>query len=106
LRKEAEIYDGPLFHLQREEVPIFGGLFTETTQDGYDVGCLILEWCPGNDHTTRLRENAVRQLHAAGVHHGQLFERDEALCLSDGRHFLRAADGTLRIVDFQRAFMH
>ena len=55
---------------------------------------------------SRLREKAVRQLHAVGVHHGQLFERDEALCLSDGRHFLRAADGTVRIVDFQSAFMH
>ncbi len=67
----------------------------------YEASELIAEYM-----RSRLREAAVRQLHAVGVHHGQLFERDEALCLSDGRHFLRAADGTLRIVDFQRAFMH
>ena len=48
----------------------------------------------------------MQDLHKAGVHHGQLYERVDALCVSDGRHFLRATDGTIRIVDFQRATMH
>ena len=52
LRREAEMYDGPLIPLQGQVVPIFGGLFTVTTQDGCDIGCSILEWCPDNDHTT------------------------------------------------------
>ena len=46
------MYDGPLIPLQGQVVPIFGGLFTVTTQDGFDIGCSILEWCPDNDHTT------------------------------------------------------
>ena len=53
-----------------------------------------------------MRADAVRQLHNVGVHHGQLYERIDSLCISDGRHFLRAAEGTIRIVDFQWAQMH
>ncbi|TBU34481.1 hypothetical protein BD311DRAFT_649746 [Dichomitus squalens] len=115
LRREALMYDGPLADLQGTVVPIFGGFFTGTVQEGYHVGCLILEWCPQNDHTTfgkpteeelRLRMHAVHELHAAGVYHGQLYERSDSLCMSDGRHFLRAADGTMRIVDFQHAYRH
>ena len=52
LHREAEMYDGPLYSLQGQVVPIFAGIFTATTRDGFDIGCLILEWCPGNDHTT------------------------------------------------------
>lgn len=43
LRREAELYDGSLYLLQGQIVPIFGGLFTAATRDGFDIGCLILE---------------------------------------------------------------
>ncbi|KAI0718850.1 hypothetical protein C8T65DRAFT_556750, partial [Cerioporus squamosus] len=114
LRREAKMYDNVLFDLQGSAVPTFYGLFVGM-QDGVQVGCMVLEWCPGNDPVTegkptedvlRMRAQAVQRLHKVGVHHGQLYERPNALCVSDGRHFLRAEDGTIRIVDFQRATMH
>ena len=52
LRKEAIMYNGPLADLQGEVVPICGGFFTGTVKEGYHIGCLILEWCPQNEHTT------------------------------------------------------
>ncbi len=53
-----------------------------------------------------MRSLAVQNLHEAGVYHGQLYERGDALCVSDGRHFLRAESGEIRIVDFHRARIH
>ncbi|TFK81651.1 hypothetical protein K466DRAFT_501781 [Polyporus arcularius HHB13444] len=114
LRQEATMYDNDLRPLQGSSVPTFFGMFTGV-HDGVDLGCLVLEWCPGNgpvadgkptDDVLHMRAQAVRSLHDAGVHHGQLYERPHALCVSDGRHFLRAKDGTIRIVDFQRATRH
>ncbi|RPD65000.1 hypothetical protein L226DRAFT_607270 [Lentinus tigrinus ALCF2SS1-7] len=114
LRREARMYDSVLWPLQGSAVPNFYGLFVGMEND-VEVGCLLLEWCPGNDPVAagkptadvlRMRAQAVQDLHKVGVHHGQLYERPDALCVSDGRHFLRAQDGTIRIVDFQRANMH
>ncbi|KAI0652301.1 hypothetical protein C8Q79DRAFT_1005511 [Trametes meyenii] len=51
LRHEAEMYTGPLKHLQGKAVPIFYGFFTGNV-DGIDVGCIVLEWCPHNDWMT------------------------------------------------------
>ena len=48
LRREARMYDRVLGPVQGSAVPIFYGLFVNR-QDGVDVGCLLLEWCPGND---------------------------------------------------------
>ncbi|KAI0375432.1 hypothetical protein BV20DRAFT_933752 [Pilatotrama ljubarskyi] len=114
LRWEASMYAGPLKDLQGKVVPFFYGFFTGRV-DGREVGCIVLEWCPVNEWVTfgkptpeelRQRMDAVRLLHRAGVKHGQLFHRHDSLRISDGRHFLRAPDGTIRIVGFQRARVH
>ncbi|KAI0778626.1 hypothetical protein BD413DRAFT_465812 [Trametes elegans] len=114
LRHEAGMYTGPLRALQGKIVPLFYGFFSGVV-DGVEIGVLILEWCPRNDWVTfgrptegelLKRMEAVRMLHLAGVKHGQLYERRDSLRLYDGRHFLRAPDGTMRIVGFQHAKMH
>ncbi|KAI0673564.1 hypothetical protein C8Q78DRAFT_931675, partial [Trametes maxima] len=114
LRREAEMYTGPLKELQGKVVPIFYGFFTGNA-DGVDIGCIVLEWCPHNDWVTfgkpeedelRLRMQAIQNLHLAGVKHGQLYEKRDSLGLYEGRHFLRAQDGTMRIVDFKYAKVH
>lgn len=53
-----------------------------------------------------MRAHAVNVLHRAGVLHGQLYERADSLCFSDGRHFLLAQDNTYRLVDFSQAKIH
>ncbi|KAI0756576.1 hypothetical protein C8Q80DRAFT_1116034 [Daedaleopsis nitida] len=114
LRKETRMYEDVLRPLQGVVVPVFYGLFTGKTQDGMDVACMLMEWCPGNDPAAgkpgadilRMRSLAVQSLHQAGVHHGQLYERGDALCLSDARHFLRGTSGSIKLVDFQHARTH
>ncbi|KAH9897974.1 hypothetical protein C8Q73DRAFT_640768 [Cubamyces lactineus] len=114
LRHEAEMYMGPLRGLQGQVVPVFYGFFTGTIE-GVHIGCIVMEWCPGNEWVTFGKPNqkeladrweAVRLLHRAGVKHGQLYKRRDSLRLWEGRHFLRAQDGKLRIVDFQQARVH
>ncbi|KAI8981239.1 hypothetical protein BD414DRAFT_420048 [Trametes punicea] len=114
LRYEAEMYTGPLRKLQGRVVPIFYGFFTGIVQ-GVDIGCIVLEWCPKNDWVTFgkpdenelfLRMEAIRLLHLAGVEHGGLYERCDSLRMWEGRHFLHAPDGTMRIVSFQHARVH
>ncbi len=48
LRQEATMYDNDLRPLQGSSVPTFFGMFTGV-HNGVDLGCLVLEWCPGND---------------------------------------------------------
>ncbi|KAI0639833.1 hypothetical protein C8Q77DRAFT_1152776 [Trametes polyzona] len=114
LRWEAKMYTGPLRRLQGKVVPVFYGFFSGRVEN-IEIGCIVLEWCPGNDWMTFgkpnddelfLRMDAIRQLHEAGVKHGQLYDRRDSLRLLDGRHFLRAQDGTMRVVGFQKARMH
>ncbi|KAI0361153.1 hypothetical protein OH77DRAFT_1492268 [Trametes cingulata] len=117
LRWEASMYAGPLKHLQGTVVPSFYGFFAGNL-DGREVGCIVLEWCPTNEWVTfgkpteeeldpsRQRMDAVRLLHRAGVKHGELYHRHNSLRISDGRHFLRASDGTIRIVGFKHARVH
>lgn len=51
LRREARMYDDVLRPLQGTVVPTFYGFFAGR-KDGIDVGCMLLEWCPGNDPAT------------------------------------------------------
>ncbi len=51
LRKEARMYEGILKPLQGAVVPTFYGLFVGK-KDGVYIGCMLLEWCPGNDPAT------------------------------------------------------
>ncbi|KAH9944014.1 uncharacterized protein BXZ73DRAFT_39314 [Epithele typhae] len=111
---EATMYEGLLDKLQGITVPVFYGLFLGDF-GGTPMGCMVLEWCPSSGwemaesptrDEVRMRGLAVADLHKAQVHHGQLYAQGDALCWLDGRHFLRAQDGSVRVVDFSAAVHH
>ena len=54
LRSETVMYEGPLRKLQGFFVPTMYGMFSGR-EDGTEVGCMVMEWCPGNDSATRGR---------------------------------------------------
>ncbi|KAI0688135.1 hypothetical protein BC835DRAFT_1285323 [Cytidiella melzeri] len=103
LRHEAKLYQNELRPLQGKVVPILYGCYAGNVE-GVDVGCLVLEWCGGAincslEEISRKRILAACCLHAKGVEHGRLYDRE-------GHHFVMGMDNTVRIIDFSVAMPH
>lgn len=55
LTREAEMYKGPLRHLQGKVVPKCFGYYTGK-RNGVDLGCLVLEYCSGPNPVLHLKQ--------------------------------------------------